>query len=178
MTEFQSIFERYYPGVFRRALLILGNRAAAEDVAQEVFFRLWYSPPRDAGNIGGWLYTTAAHLSLNHLRGEKRRRDRETRAGADRSEAGEGAEEAAVANCEAESARRALAKLAERDRLILLMKFSGHSYRDIAAAAGVEKGSVGTLLARAQARFREEYESGGGGGYDEMLQFRGTTHLP
>jgi RNA polymerase sigma-70 factor (ECF subfamily) len=52
-----------------------------------------------------------------------------------------------------ERAREALDALAPRDREILLMRYSGFSYREIAAAVDVEATSVGTLLARAERRF-------------------------
>lgn len=177
MTKFKSIFEEHYPLVFRRALLILGDRVAAEDVAQEAFVRLWRTPPGDFRNVGGWLCTVASHLCYNYLRGERRRRDLEVRIAKDRSDAGGEVEDLAIPNCEAESVRGALARLPDRDRVILVMKFSGHSYSEIASAIGVENSSIGTLLARAQARFRKEYESGGGA-RREVLQFRGTTGLP
>jgi RNA polymerase sigma factor (sigma-70 family) len=52
-----------------------------------------------------------------------------------------------------ERARDALAGLAPRDREILLMRYSGFSYKEIAAAVDVEATSIGTLLARAERRF-------------------------
>ena len=50
-------------------------------------------------------------------------------------------------------ARAALDALSPRDREILLMRYSGFSYREIAEAVGVAATSVGTLLARAEKRF-------------------------
>ena len=42
-----------------------------------------------------------------------------------------------------------------RDREILLMRYSGFSYREIAEAVGVAASSIGTLLSRAERRFAE-----------------------
>ena len=47
----------------------------------------------------------------------------------------------------------------ERDRLLLLMREEGFSYREISETVGVKEGSVGTLLSRAQKRFVTAYES-------------------
>ena len=58
--------------------------------------------------------------------------------------------------------RRALDALNERDREMLLMKHEGFSYREIAAAVDVAATSVGTLLARAEARFVAATSSGVG----------------
>ncbi len=52
--------------------------------------------------------------------------------------------------------RAALARLPQRQAEILAMRASGLSYADIASAAGVQPGSVGTLIARAQKSLRKE----------------------
>jgi RNA polymerase sigma factor (sigma-70 family) len=52
-------------------------------------------------------------------------------------------------------ARRALDQLAARDREMLLMRYEGFSYKEIADVVNVAASSVGTLLARAEARFVE-----------------------
>ena len=45
----------------------------------------------------------------------------------------------------------------ERERTLLLMKFSGFQYKEIAEATHMEVSSVGTMLARAKAKFRKMY---------------------
>jgi DNA-directed RNA polymerase specialized sigma24 family protein len=42
--------------------------------------------------------------------------------------------------------------------MCLLLKFSGYKYNEIAEVIGVESSSVGTILARAQAKFKEKYQ--------------------
>jgi RNA polymerase sigma-70 factor (ECF subfamily) len=59
--------------------------------------------------------------------------------------------------------REALAALKPRDAQLLLLRSGDLSYREIAAALGVAAGSVGTLLARAEAGFEREYRSRYGG---------------
>ena len=44
-----------------------------------------------------------------------------------------------------------------------MLRHSGLSYAEVAAAIGVQAGSVGTLLARAEERFRKVYERAPGG---------------
>jgi RNA polymerase sigma-70 factor (ECF subfamily) len=55
--------------------------------------------------------------------------------------------------------RRALEKLTERDREVLLLKAEGFDYDEIAATAGLAKGAIGTTLARARRRLVEAYRS-------------------
>lgn len=156
MTTYQQLFHRYYPLICRQLTYLLGNRAAAEDVTQEAFIKLYQSPPREHTNVGGWLSRVATNLAYNYLRSEKSRRLRE--------ENNLGAayvlntpEENALKNEEKQLIRHAIDALSERDRLCLLMKHSGFAYEEIAAAIGVKKSSVGTMIARAQARFKKAY---------------------
>ena len=55
--------------------------------------------------------------------------------------------------------RRALDRVPERDRHLLLLRAEGYSYREIAAALQIQETSVGTLLARAKRAFRDNYEA-------------------
>jgi RNA polymerase sigma factor (sigma-70 family) len=51
--------------------------------------------------------------------------------------------------------RRALDALPERERQMLLLRYEGFSYREIAHALAINETSVGTLLARAKVAFRD-----------------------
>jgi RNA polymerase sigma-70 factor (ECF subfamily) len=66
--------------VFRIAYAILGNRADAEDVAQEAFLRAYqkFSSLRESAKFRGWVNRIAFRLALNRQRGLRRRLTRET----------------------------------------------------------------------------------------------------
>ena len=161
-AAFEALFRRYYPRVYGVAFRFLGDRDEAEDVAQEVFLKLHGQRfPAGEQQLGGWLYRVAVNLCLNRTRGNGRRQLREVAATVEARVRGEG--EAADPAAEAErrehraQVRRALVYLPERSRDILLLRQAGLSYAEIAQAVGVAPGSVGTLLARAEERFRERY---------------------
>ena len=61
-----------------------------------------------------------------------------------------------------ETVRAALASLDERQVQLLLLRQEGLSYRELATVLGVAPGSVGTLLARAEAAFERTYRKLGG----------------
>lgn len=155
--RFKELFDLHYPAVYRRAACILGNPAAAEDVAQETFIKLYQAPPVHQDNLAGWLVRVATNLAYNHLRGEKNRRRRESGQGMEETIMLPSCEEEALRREETRLVQKVLDYLPERDRTCLLLRFSGAGYKEIAAVVDVKPGSVGTLLARAQARFREEY---------------------
>jgi RNA polymerase sigma-70 factor (ECF subfamily) len=66
--------------VFQIAYSVLGNRADAEEVTQEVFLRAYrnFRSLRDAERFRGWVNRIAFRLALNHQRGTQRRLIRDT----------------------------------------------------------------------------------------------------
>lgn len=156
--DFQSIFRMYYPQIVRYIMRFVQEQAVAEDIAQEVFLKLYRANPGEIENISAWLIKTAITTSYNQLRQEKRRVLRETRELESERPISPSTEERWLHLVEIEEVRAVLQELSERDRLLLLMKYSGYNYQEVAQAAEVESSSVGTLLARAKKRFREYYQ--------------------
>ena len=76
-ASFALLFERYRAPVCRHLVRILRDPAAAEDLAQEVFLRLWQRADqrRPDAPFRSWLLRIATNLALNHLRTVKRRRE-------------------------------------------------------------------------------------------------------
>ena len=166
--DFQQLYHRYYPVVCRQAAYLLGGTEAAEDVAQEVFCKLYYSPPQEFTGLGGWLVRVTANLSFNYLKQQKSRKQREHKSGEAEANNVYSLEDRILKNNEVRVVREILNELNERDRLCLLLKFSGYSYREIAETTGLEKSSVGTILARAQARFKTLFLQKEGGDSDVL----------
>jgi len=132
----------------------LGDRQAAEDVAQEVFLSFHGRVDPSAQWAPGWLWAASAHQALNLVRGSRRRRDRELRVAS--ASYAPGPEDGAIAAEQRALVRSCLARLPQREAEILAMRASGLSYADIASAVGVQPGSIGTLIARAQKLLRKE----------------------
>jgi RNA polymerase sigma-70 factor, ECF subfamily len=162
---FETIFREHYAQVFATAYRLLGSASEAEDAAQEAFLRL-YEHPLPAGrdhNLRGWLLRVTTNLAYNALRSRGRRRLREERASAVRAAAEAESVDQAVSDDSAAAAdtavkvRAVLARLAERQVQLLLLRQAGLSYAGLAGALGVAPGSIGTLLARAERAFRDLY---------------------
>jgi RNA polymerase sigma-70 factor, ECF subfamily len=74
----QEAFERLVPAYRRRvfglAYGILRDRAAAEDLAQEVFVKLWQALPRYDGRakLSTWIYAITRNAAVSALRGRRR----------------------------------------------------------------------------------------------------------
>jgi len=155
-TDFDAgaVFRAEQPALLRHLLYMTGDRALAEDLAQEAFGRLVQAADmEDVRNPRAWLMKVASNLAYNHFRGEGRRTEREIRTAADG--------DALAPDIDAVvDVRRCLEALDPRDRAVLMLRHSGFSYAEIADSVGLAANSIGTTLARAQRRFRDIYENG------------------
>jgi RNA polymerase sigma-70 factor (ECF subfamily) len=166
-SSFEDFFREHYGRVFGLLYRVTGSRQEAEDLSQELFLQLSQRQPpvwREPG-AGGWLWKAATHSALNALRGSRRRLDREERATRQdlpvRLVSEEDADPAGAVLLQEQRAavRAALGKLEARDSLLLLGRHSGLSYAELAAALDVNPSSIGTLLARAEQRFKDVYQA-------------------
>ena len=74
LSAFNQIVERYQSHVFNLAARILGDRSAAEDVAQETFISAFRAIDRfRGGSLCGWLLRIASNRSYDSIRSTKRR---------------------------------------------------------------------------------------------------------
>jgi RNA polymerase sigma-70 factor, ECF subfamily len=67
----EVLYDRYATAVYRMALRILKNRELAEDVVQEVFWRVWRrsgSFERERGRVAQWIFGIAHNLCIDELR--------------------------------------------------------------------------------------------------------------
>ncbi len=153
--DFDTTFEAHYPGLVRYCRRLTGDPDAAEDVAQESFVRLFdHGIEGTSDGLRAWLFTTATHLVRDRYRVDTNRR-RLLEENPVEPTPGDTPERSLERSEDRARARAALERLATRDREILLMRYSGFSYKEIADAVGVAATSMGTLLARAEARFAE-----------------------
>ncbi|GIE95304.1 sigma-70 family RNA polymerase sigma factor [Paractinoplanes rishiriensis] len=152
--DLEQVFRSAYPRVVAVAARVLGNRSEAEDIAQEVFLTFGRSAV-PAGEAGGWLSVAAAHTALNHLRTGRRRASREEAAG-DGQVVTPDIADAVVSSDERRRVRAALARLPRKQAVALVLRHSGLSYVEVAAALDLSPGSVGTTVRRAESALREE----------------------
>lgn len=152
-ADLEPVFRRDYALVVGIAARVLGSQDQAEDVAQEVFLSFGHSKvPADEAR--GWLCVAAAHTALNHLRSGRRRTTRE-QATATYDDVPDVAD-TVVTREERSRVRGALAKLSRKQATALVLRHSGLSYAEVAAALDLSPGSVGTTVRRAEASLREE----------------------
>jgi RNA polymerase sigma factor (sigma-70 family) len=162
-SEFETLFAEHWPHVYRLLRRLVGDPAEAEDLALETFMRLYqHHPSPDKGfNLGGWLHRVATNLGLHSIRSFQRRERYELAAG--KGALGE-APESRPAEIHAQEeerrlARQALAGMKERQARLLVLRYSGLAYKDIAESLGLSPTSIGPLLLRAEREFEKRYRA-------------------
>jgi RNA polymerase sigma-70 factor (ECF subfamily) len=152
----------YQHRVFGVALRMLGNRAEAEEIAQETFLRAHRALPdfRGEARLHTWLYAIASRLCLNRLASAERRLVRGDDGALAAVPAGEPSAAAAVERAELDAAlREAIAALPEERRIVVILRdLEGLSYEEIAEALELEPGTVRSRLHRARLDLKAKLE--------------------
>jgi RNA polymerase sigma-70 factor, ECF subfamily len=156
--DVEELFRTHYAKIARMIARVVRNRGRAEEVAVEVFLKLWRKGTKEIQCPEAWIYRVAARAGLDELRRQMRRQRYEGllewmnigRTPATPEELHRNSEEQ-------DRVRRVLSALPARQAQILLLRTDGFSYVELASTLGVNPASVGTTLMRAQAAFRKEY---------------------
>jgi RNA polymerase sigma-70 factor (ECF subfamily) len=162
VTDFDGLYRRYAPDVFRFALYLSGNRSDAEDITSETFVRAWTSSGTiRAATVKAYLFTIARHLHLKGLR----RTSRLVTIPETLPDPGAGPHARAERDSELAAALRALQRLPEIDRAALLMRAADDmAYDEIARALDLSLASVKVRIHRARlalGRMREAERTDG-----------------
>lgn len=159
---FREEFERRFASLFRYLDRLSGDPELAADIAQEAFIRL-YQRGAMPENTGSWLAVVARNLLQNARSKSARRRRLLARKGAEEltGDANPSPETDLETARRRSSVRSALDRLPTREREMLVLRYEGYTYREIAEALDITYASVGTLLVRAKAAFRRTLEDRG-----------------
>jgi RNA polymerase sigma-70 factor, ECF subfamily len=162
--SFAALMDRHRATIERFLYHKVRNRALAEELTQEAFLRVYrarlaYQP---TARFKSWLYQIATHLASNSRRDRRYERLHESLDSQpvfaipiQIADARPTVEEAMVARAKNVHVRRAVATLPEKQRTaVLLHKFYGAEYAEIAARLGCSESAVKALMFRAYERLR------------------------
>jgi RNA polymerase sigma factor (sigma-70 family) len=143
-----ELYDEFSPLVYGLAVRVTRDWAAAEDITQEVFVRVWEDPQAfdpARGSWRGWLGTMTHRRAVDWVRRSAARR-RHT-ADAAPPVAAPDPEETAVAGSVAKSVRAAVDELPVTQReAIHLAYFDGQTYRQVAETLGIPEGTAKSRL--------------------------------
>ena len=162
VEAFEQLVQRYYASVFRMLDRDIGHEHVAEELAQEVFFRLYQARGRyrPTAKFSTWLFTITKNLSRNARRGFARRLEVQWDGESGWAEiwdsnAHAGIDVLAVKE-QGQKLHEAIERLGDRQRqAIILSRFHGMSYEEVAAEMQLSPTVVKSLLARARRRLRQ-----------------------
>lgn len=161
---FRQLIERHQNAVIGTVARMLNDAHEAEDIAQQVFVRLWNSAPkwRHDAKFTTYLYTIMRNLVFNESRRRSRKKEisieeqQENHPAAMRADGGLSPDEGMEKRELHRSIDAAIAALPEQQRLaVVLRTFEGLDYEDIAKALDTSVSSVKSLLFRARGVLRE-----------------------
>lgn len=152
MAAFAAIYERFGSACYNLALRVLGEPAAAEDIVQEVFLKMFGSLRSFRGDapFGAWLKRMTANATIDAMRLRQRFRDDDVDALF---------ESMPAHDADAESRTDAwslLMRLPPRARaVVILHEVEGYTHKDLAELFGQTESYSKSILARALKRLNE-----------------------
>ena len=156
--DIDEAFRTHYGRVARVIARVVHDFARAEELAVEVFLKLWRTEKPQTDKVEAWLYRVAVRTALNELRGRLRRTRYERLFGLMHSNPVPATpEQIRRATEEQERVYFVLGRLENRQAEFLILRSHGFSYEEVATILNISPTSIGTLLSRAQEAFRKEY---------------------
>ena len=153
-ADFERLMRAHERQVLGVALRLTGNLADAQDVAQEVFFRLHRSRASLTDDVGGWLYRVTVNVCADLARRRKVRpmvaleRDVQSEDASPDSEVARKSDRARI--------DEALLKLGERERAALVLReLEGLSTAEVATALGSTEATIRVQICKARLKLRE-----------------------
>jgi RNA polymerase sigma-70 factor (ECF subfamily) len=165
---FNYLIEKYRKPIIHFMFRMVHNQAVAEELAQEVFLRVYRSRQtyRAEARFTTWLYRIATNLGVNHARDTKHERaaqnvyldqpDPETGTTPDVADSTPSVEHDLVRNERMRAIRQHVMALPERQRMAVLMhKYQGMDYKQIGEVLKLSESATKSLLFRAYQTLRE-----------------------
>ena len=169
MAAFDFLVARYRKPIINFMYRMTRNQAVAEELAQEVFLRVYRSREsyRAEARFSTWLYRIATNLGVNHARDNRRERtapttyldevDSDTGTSPDLPDSTPGAEARLLRDERLRQIREIVLALPERQRVAVLMhKYDNMDYRQIGEVLKLSESATKSLLFRAYQTLREK----------------------
>ena len=151
MDAFASIYARYATPCYTLAMRVLGERAVAEDVVQDVFLKMFATLRGFRGDapFGAWLKRMTANATIDVVRARQRWRDDDADTLLESSVGGD-------AEAQAVDAWSLLAALPPRARaIVVLHEVEGYTHKELADLFGQSESYSKSILARALKRLND-----------------------
>ncbi len=167
MDAFRDLVETHQQRVIGTVTRMLGDHNDAEDLAQQIFVRVWKSAPRwePTAKFTTWLYTILRNLVFNECRRRARHKTTSLDAATDDEDHpqqfpdgnAKPADTAMLDEEMQEAIERSIQELPEAQRMAVIMRrYQDVSYEEIAEVLDLTVPSVKSVLFRARTELREK----------------------
>jgi RNA polymerase sigma-70 factor, ECF subfamily len=155
--QFEAVLQAYQDKVFRLCCAMIGNRALAEETAQEVFVRIWKALPgyRGESSLSTWIYSITRNACLTCLKKKAGRRDFSLDIPSVRQAAERTAGGLQTPDRHPDILRLVGELPAHYRQVILLYYMEGKSYEELSTMLDLPLGTVKTYLHRARKQLSE-----------------------
>ena len=166
--EFEAVLRAYQNKVFRLCCAMIGNRALAEETAQEVFLRVWKGLPgyRGQSSLSTWIYSITRNTCLTSMKKKAERRDFSLEIPSVRHAAEQTAADPRKPDRQLDILRLVSELPAHYRQVILLYHMEEKSYEEVATMLDLPLGTVKTSpscpTATRRGTGRSEYPFNGG----------------
>jgi RNA polymerase sigma-70 factor, ECF subfamily len=159
-TALAVLYDRYSGLVFSVAKRILGDRGAAEEILQDIFYQAWRTASSfdsSRGSLAGWLLVAARNRAIDQLR--RRHGITPSPIREDSIAFALNLEDSATQNVMLSKVRKTFAELPEAQRTALeLAYFEGLTHREIAERTGEPLGTIKTRLRAALGSLKKVFQ--------------------
>ena len=152
--QFSDWYNRESDKVFRLCLGFLGNEEDAKDLFQEVVIKIWKSLDRfeHRSSMQTWVYRITTNAALQWI--EKMKRVQKISGVA--REVLYRESDPSDPSGKLQKLRKAIAKLADTDRILITLLLEGCSYKEISEVTGMKVNYVGVKLNRIKNRIKKD----------------------
>jgi RNA polymerase sigma-70 factor (ECF subfamily) len=160
----ESLFERYSAAILRFTDRLLGNRADAEEVTQDVFVKMISRVEQHDGKsaVASWLFAIAANACRDRLRRGRRAPGVPLELVAEPASSDERVDGRLIRRERRRIVRGALAQLSlEQREALVLARYHEMPYSEIAKALDISEGAVKTRIFRAMEALKSRFAEGG-----------------
>ena len=155
--NFETIYKTYWQKVFRVCMGYANDTAAAKDLAQETFIKVWKQLPkfRNESSIGTWIFRIASNTCLLQIQKDKKMPKSELPL--------EIKEEILETNIEKDIQLlyQYISELQEVERIIISLELEDMNQKEIAEIVGLSEGNVRVKIHRIKEKLTQKFNKNG-----------------
>ena len=155
--NFETIYKTYWQKVFRLCMGYANDTAAAKDLAQETFIKVWKQLPkfRNESSIGTWIFRIASNTCLRQIQKDKKMPKSELPL--------EIKDEILETNIEKDIQLlyQYISELQEVERIVISLELEDMNQKEIAEIVGLSEGNVRVKIHRIKEKLTQKFNKNG-----------------